>query len=145
MANAAADASPMSSLDLPLRRTQWLSRWMMIASMRVGMLACRFILVIFISRFLDLASLGVFGLIAGIVAMAPGFFGLGLVHTIMRDAVAMTPAQITDALRHYWCCTVAVYIVALPISIMLADALGWPSAWVVVVVIAITMFEHLGN
>ena len=135
----------MSSLDLPLQRTQWLSRWMMIAGMRIGMLACKFMLVIFISRVLDLASLGAFGLIAGIVAMAPGFVGLGLVHIIMRDAVAMAPAQITDALRHYWCCTVAVYIVALPISIIVANALGWPAAWVVLVVVAIAIFEHLGN
>src|SRR5262245_30606434 len=120
----------MSSLDLPLQRAQWLSRWTMIAGMRIGMLACRFILVLFISRYLDLASLGAFGLIAGIVAIAPAFVGLGLVHIIMRDAVTMTPAQLTGALRHYWCSTITAYLIALPISVMVADTLGWSAAWV---------------
>jgi O-antigen/teichoic acid export membrane protein len=134
----------MSSFDLTLQRAQWLSRWGVVASMRAAMLVCRFLLVLFISRYLDLASLGVFGLVTGAVAMTPAFVGLGLVHIIMRDAVTMTPTLLTDALRHYWSFTVALYVLLLPIAVATADALGWSPAWIAIV-IAITLFEQIGN
>ncbi|KIZ47887.1 hypothetical protein OO17_02095 [Rhodopseudomonas palustris] len=106
------------------------------------MIFCRFLLILFISRYLDLATLGLFGLASGFVAMAPAVTGLGMVHVIMRDAVTMAPVRLTDALRHYWTYTIGLYAVVLAISGLAAAAIGAP-IWVVVV--AIALFEQLGN
>lgn len=115
----------------------------MILAMRVSVMACRFALAIFVGRYLDLASLGLFGLAAGAAALGPSIIGMGLVHVIMRDAVTQDVKQITDGLLHYWRFTVALYVLLLSLTGLATAILGLSPLWVLVV--AVTMFEHMGN
>jgi O-antigen/teichoic acid export membrane protein len=114
-----------------------------IFAMRVSVMACKFALAIFVGRYLDLASLGLYGLAAGAAALGPSVIGMGLVHIIMREAVTQDMNQITDSLLHYWCFTLSLYVLLLILAGLTTATLGLSS--LLVLVVAITMFEHLGN
>lgn len=114
-----------------------------IVPMRASIIACKFGLAIFIGRYLDLASLGLYGLFAGAIAIVPVVVSMGLVHVIMREAVTLPRNLLANQLRHYWSFVVAVYGVLLAIT---AVAVGWFGASpLLFLVLAIILFEHLGN
>ena len=92
-----------------------------ILAMRASILACKFGLVIFIGRYLDLASLGLYGLAVGAVSLGPVVIGMGMVHLIMRDAVTLSLGQLTIDLRHYWCFTTSVYGLILICAVLITD------------------------
>ena len=114
-----------------------------IMGMRASIMACKFGLAIFVSRYLDLPSLGIYGLSAGAVAVAPVVIGMGMVHLLMRDAVTHHLTEVTDALRHYWSFTTAVYGLVMTIVLLASVTMGWSKLWPLVV--AVSLFEHVGN
>jgi O-antigen/teichoic acid export membrane protein len=114
-----------------------------ILAMRASILACKFGLVIFIGRYLDLASLGLFGLAAGAVSLGPVVIGLGMVHLIMRDAVTLSLDQLTIDLRHYWCFTTSVYGLILICAVLITVTFGVSELWALVILIM--LFEHFGS
>jgi O-antigen/teichoic acid export membrane protein len=120
-----------------------LSASIAIVTMRASVMTCKFALAIFIGRYLDLSSLGLYGLAAGAVAVGPVVIGMGMVHLIMRDAVTLPASQLVDILRHYWCFTASVYALMLAVAILLTIVFGASGLWALVIVI--TLFEHLGN
>ena len=133
----------MKLIEIQFQIASALSRWGLIAGMRGSMIFSRFLLVVFISHYLDLAALGLFGLILGAVAMVPAFIALGMAHVVMRDAVTMSPAQLVDALRHYWAYTLTIYFLALSAASLAAYGAILSPIWIIV--IALTLFEHLGS
>lgn len=114
-----------------------------VLALRVSILACKLGLAVFVSRYIDLSSLGLFGLCTGIIAVGPGLVSMGMVHVIMRDAVTLDLPELTDHLRHYWCFTVLLYSFALAITLGITMFCGTSSVWGLV--IAVTLFEHIGN
>jgi O-antigen/teichoic acid export membrane protein len=111
--------------------------------MRASVMGSKFALAIFIARYLDLASLGLYGLAAGAIAVVPSVVNLGMNHQLMRSAVTDSATELTDNMRHYWCFVVSVYIVLLTLSAMLMAAVGTSALWILVV--AVILFEHVGN
>jgi len=114
-----------------------------ILTMRASILACKFGLVIFIGRYLDLASLGLFGLASGAVSLGSVVIGMGMVHLIMRDAVTLSLVRVTSDLRHYWCFTTSVYVLVLICAVSITITLGASELWWLVIVIM--LFEHFGS
>lgn len=114
-----------------------------IVPMRASIIACKFGLAIFIGRYLDLASLGLYGLFAGAIAITPVVVSMGLVHVIMREAVTLPRNLLVNHLRHYWCFVVAVYALALAVATLAVALFG--ASPLLLLVIAIILFEHLGN
>jgi hypothetical protein len=114
-----------------------------ILGMRAGILACKFALVIFIGRYLDLASLGLYGLPAGAVSLGPVVIGMGMVHLIMRDAVTRSLDQVTVDLRHYWCFAACVYGLLIICAVLITIMFDASELWALV--IAIMLFEHFGG
>jgi O-antigen/teichoic acid export membrane protein len=114
-----------------------------VLAMRASILACKFGLVIFIGRYLDLTSLGLYGLAAGAVSLGPVVIGMGMVQLIMRDAVTLSLEQVTIELRHYWCFTTSIYVLVLICAVVGTIALGASNLWWLVVVIM--LFEHFGS
>ena len=114
-----------------------------ILAMRASTLACKLGLALFVGRYLDLSSLGIYGLVTGAVAIGPVVVGLGMVHVIMRDAVILPLDQLTGHLRHYWLFSLSIYVVMLALVSVTSLAGGVP--WVIALVIAIMLFEHAGN
>ena len=111
--------------------------------MRAAIIGCKFGLAIFIGRYLDLAALGLYGLFAGAIAIAPVVVSMGLVHVIMREAVTLPRNQLVNHLRHYWLFVVAVYAVLLVLTALAVALLG--ASPLLILVLLIILFEHLGN
>jgi len=120
-----------------------LSISIVILMMRACVMACKFGLAIFIGRYLDLASLGIYGLAAGAIAIGPVVIGMGMVHLIMRDAVTQSIGEMTEALRFYWGLTAWIYALLLLLTILLTIVAGISIFWTIIVLIM--LFEHLGN
>jgi O-antigen/teichoic acid export membrane protein len=114
-----------------------------VLAMRASILACKFGLVIFIGRFLDLKSLGLYGLAAGAVGLGPVVIGMGMVHLIMRDAVTLPLNELTIDLRHYWCFTVSVYGLLLVCTVLITFVFGVSELWLLVILIMLS--EHFGS
>jgi hypothetical protein len=114
-----------------------------ILGMRASILACKFGLVIFIGRYLDLVSLGLYGLAAGAVSLGPVVIGMGMVHLIMRDAVTRSLDQVTVNLRHYWCFAASVYCLLIICAVLITIMFDASDLWVLVIVIM--LFEHFGS
>jgi O-antigen/teichoic acid export membrane protein len=115
----------------------------LIVVMRASIIACKLGLAIFIGHYLHLSSLGLYGLAAATISLAPAVIGMGMVHLIMRDAVTLSLRQVTIDLRHYWCFTTSIYAVVLTLAVLIAIAFGASELWSLVIVIM--LFEHLGN
>jgi O-antigen/teichoic acid export membrane protein len=128
---------------MPLNKAQIVLTSIVVLAMRVSILSCKLGLAIFVGRYLDLSSLGIFGLCTGVVAVGPSLVGMGMVHVIMRDAVVLPLPQLTDQLRHYWSFIALMYTLALAAVILATRLLGGSDIWALV--IAITLFEHFGN
>jgi O-antigen/teichoic acid export membrane protein len=114
-----------------------------IVAMRASIIACKFALVIFIGRFLDLSSLGLYGLAAGAIAVGPVVISLGMVHLIMREAVTVPVGRLTNNLRHYWCFVTSVYVLMLALAVLATIIPGISQLWFFV--ITIMLFEHFGS
>jgi O-antigen/teichoic acid export membrane protein len=116
---------------------------LIVVVMRASTIASKFGLAIFIGRYLDLASLGLYGLAAGAVAIGPVVISLGMVHSIMREAVTLNAGQMINNLLHYWCFTTAAYALMLISAVLVTVAFDVPELWSLVIVIM--LFEHIGS
>jgi O-antigen/teichoic acid export membrane protein len=116
---------------------------LMIMAMRASVMASRFVLAIFIARYLDLSSLGLYGLATGAIAVLPVAVNLGMNHLLMRDAVTASTAELTDSLRHYWSFVTAIYVILLTLAILLTILFETSALWILI--IAVMWFEHIGN
>ncbi|MDA9404498.1 lipopolysaccharide biosynthesis protein [Bradyrhizobium sp. CCBAU 45389] len=116
---------------------------LIVIAMRASVMGCKFGLALFIARYLDLSSLGLYGLAAGAIAAVPIVVNLGMNHLLMRDAVTASAAEMIDGMRHYWSFVVSVYVVLLSIVTLITIAFGTSTLWILIV--AVIMFEHVGN
>ena len=69
-----------------------------IMAMRASIMGSKFALAIFIAHYLDLSTLGLYGLAAGAIAVVPVLVNIGMNHVLMRDAVTASAAELTDSL-----------------------------------------------
>lgn len=114
-----------------------------ILAMRTAVMACKFGLAIFVGRYFDLSSLGLYGLSVGAVALAPVIVGMGMVHVIMREAVTLPASQLTNHLRHYWSFTISVYALILVVAAIQTVTFKTSELWILIIIIM--LFEHFGN
>jgi O-antigen/teichoic acid export membrane protein len=112
-------------------------------AMRAGVMGCKFALAIFIAHYLDLSSLGLYGLAAGAIAIVPAVLTLGMNHLLMREAVDATPAELTNSLRHYWTFMILAYIILLALAGLFMILFGTSAFWILV--LAVILFEHFNN
>ncbi|MDX3965454.1 MAG: polysaccharide biosynthesis protein [Bradyrhizobium sp.] len=116
---------------------------LMVMAMRASVMGCKFGLALFIARYLDLSSLGLYGLAAGAIAAVPTVVNLGMNHLLMRDAVTASTSETIDGMRHHWCFVAFAYAVLLTITTLVTVLFGTPPLWIIIV--AVIMFEHVGN
>lgn len=116
---------------------------MAIMLMRLGTLGAKFALTLFVARFMDLESLGLYGLIAGATIVGPVVMNFGLLNTLSREAVGLPEREVALVMRHYWAVVVAAYA-------LLGMALTALSAWMPLPVLwpwvlGITLLEHVNQ
>src|SRR4030088_2181201 len=115
---------------------------LIIMAMRASIMGSKFALAIFIARYLDLSSLGLYGLAAGAIAVVPVVVNIGMNHLVMRDAVTASPAELTHSLRHYWSFVTSAYIILLALAVLLTIVFDTSVLWILI--IAVMFFEHIG-
>ena len=129
------------SLDSVLTSRTWMS--LTIMSLRAGALASKFALTLFIARFIDLETLGVYGLVAGAAVMFPVVASLGLIRVVCRNAVSQPLHEVTDMLRRYWAIQAAVY--AIISSIALCGGYYLDQLVLTAIVVVIVFLEHVNG
>jgi O-antigen/teichoic acid export membrane protein len=85
------------------------------------MLAAKFILSLFIARFMGLNALGLYGLVTGASAVGQVAMRLGIFSVLSRQAVNQPLHELTHHLRHYGTGCIALYLCLTPC----AAAAGW--------------------
>lgn len=122
-----------------LRRSSQV-RSLLIFGLRIGSLAAKAALVLFIARFLSLSDLGTYGLVAGAAVVGPIVMGLGLPNIIARDIVSASAEQRVLEISKYWAFMVVTYLAA---SLLLSFCLTpWMSLPLVLLTVGIVMCEH---
>ena len=118
-------------------------RSLIIMALRGVSLVTKFVLTLFIARFMGFETLGLYGLIAAAAVMAPGFLGLGLIQTISRKAVTQSLEEVTLGLAYY-----SRFIIALYVFIfigMIAIGIVTDKVFLSVIVTIIVFLEHVNG
>lgn len=87
-------------------------------SIRISSLVCKFILTLFIARYIGLDALGFYGLVTAATFLIPAFLGLSLMYTISRRAVTQTLLEITRTLLFYSKFLLLLYSALFTISVI---------------------------
>lgn len=106
-------------------------------------LMAKFALTLFIARFMDLETVGLYGLIAGIAVVFPVIASLGLIRILSRNAVSQQLDEITRTLRQYWRIQAAVYAMVAVVGFMAGSY--FDQVALVMIVIAIVFLEHVNG
>lgn len=112
-----------------------------IMAMRVGMLAAKFILSLFMARYMGLKELGIYGLIVGASSTVQAVLRGGVFRIISRDAVSQPRHELMHDLRHYASGIIALYAFLFPAAYIIGQYLGEP----VIALLAVCVFltDHL--
>lgn len=103
----------------------------------------KFALAIFIAHYLDLSSLGLYGLATGAIAIVPVSINIGMNHLLMRVAVNADLDRVVDSLQQYWSFVSTIYVFLFVLAIVLAATFGVDSIWILLIVVI--YIEHVGN
>ena len=117
---------------------------LLIMALRVFSMGTKFLLTLFLARYLGLAELGQFGLITGVIMLTPLVVSMGLQNALSRDMVGIAAPQVTAKLKSYWQLMLALYIVLL-LGVALAGALLPQLAGLAGLVWAMTVTEHISQ
>lgn len=112
----------------------------LIICLRGGMLIAKFLLALFIARFIGLEELGIYGLISGAAAVLQVVLRCGVFSKLSRDAVHNDLPALAHDLRHYGSGVLILYSFLLPA----ACAVGWyfEHTYLALFVVAVIMVEH---
>lgn len=116
---------------------------LMAMSMRAAIMGAKFALAIFIAHYLDLSSLGLYGLATGAIAIVPVMVNMGMNHLLMRMAVNVGLDELFDSLRQYWTFISVIYVLIFIAAIGVTVTFDSPSIWILLV--AVIYLEHIGN
>jgi|GEM_PF-2566749 len=116
---------------------------LVVMAMRACIMGSKFALAIFIAHYLDLSSLGLYGLAVGAIAIVPAVVNVGMNHLLMRNAVTASPAELVESLRHHWTFILSIYAVLLAAAVASMSIFGTTAVWILIV--GVILFEHVNN
>lgn len=106
----------------------------------------KFALALYTARYLGLADLGVYGLVAGALTIVPAVFGFGITDTISRQVVAVARAVAAPLVTTRLSLSMSVHLIGQPLAWLLNAALGEPIPWHLGVPIGLILFlDHLAS
>jgi O-antigen/teichoic acid export membrane protein len=129
----------MKSVLTHLKHSQSLIS-LVVMGMRMATLGAKFLLALFIARFMGLEALGWYGWIVGGSIVLPAMFRLGLFGTISRNAVTHSPQHLARDLTHYILVIGLLYTAATLVAIGAGVYLGLALLPLIILVVAT---EHL--
>ena len=103
----------------------------------------KFVLTLFIARFMGFEVLGLYGLILSATFLIPSFTGLGIMYMKNRSAVTQSPSEIVAMLYCYRRLIAFIYF----FLIMIAGISGLylDKIWLCLVIVFVVLFEHINN
>lgn len=113
-----------------------------IMGMRVGMLAAKFILSVFMARYMGLNELGIYGLIVGASSTVQAVLRGGVFLMICRDAVHQSRSELMHDLRHYASGILTLYLLLSVAAVIAGNYLG-EGAMIPALVLLVFLTEHL--
>jgi O-antigen/teichoic acid export membrane protein len=108
-------------------------------TLRSMTIAAKFALTLFITRYLGLAELGVYGIIASASALAPVLLGFGVANNLGREAAKSGPASITLRVLQYFLFLIPAYIGLCAVSVLIWQA---QSYWLCLLALVLFL-DHL--
>lgn len=117
-----------------------------LVALRIGSALSKFALTIYIARYLNLADLGVYGLLVGASTMAPALLGFGLTDWVSRHIVGLSREHALSFMATRLSFSFLLHAFLQPAAWILNVALGEPVPWNYVFLIgAILILDHLGT
>ena len=115
----------------------------------VGMRGCstvsKFLLAIYTARYLGLADLGIYGLLASAATLVPAVVGFGMTEWLMRKIVDLPRAQALPLIASRLSMILAIHLVLWPLALGLDVLLGEPLPLRLALLCgAILLLENLG-
>lgn len=113
-------------------------------ALRLGNAGAKFALALYMTRYLGLADLGIYGLLVGAATTVPAVLGFGLNDWLGRLVVGLDRAQAIPLAATRLVFTLAIHIVVQTAAWVLNAALGAPIPWPLAIPIGlILLLEHL--
>ncbi len=104
----------------------------------------KFALALYTARYLGLADLGVYGLVAAALTIVPAVFGFGITDTISRQVVGVARAVAAPLITTRLSLSMCVHLIGQPLAWLLNAALGEPVPWRLCIPIGLILFlDHL--
>lgn len=106
-------------------------------------LISKFVLTLFIARFMGFDTLGLYGLIVASTFLIPAFTGLGIMYMKSRESVTQTSEEIVSMLYYYSRLISLIYVVLIAGAIVT----GYLKAevWLFLAIIFVVLFEHINQ
>ncbi len=118
---------------------------LVIFGLRGMTLVAKFALALFITKFLGLETMGLYGLILGATALSPFIMGFGLYSIINRYIVDIPLSQAMPVIVTRLFMTTVLYLILIPVMLMLNSFMGSPVPFdVALLSCLILFFEHIG-
>lgn len=115
-----------------------------IMALRVLTLGSKFLLTLFLARYLGLAELGTYGLVVGVVTVVPMFISLGMQNGLSRDMVGCSQQELIIKLKSYWKIMAAFYAILL-LAVLGGSLLMPQLAVLAMLVFLVIVTEHVGQ
>lgn len=114
---------------------------LVIIGLRMCSMSLKFGLVVFIARYLGLADVGAYGLLAGAVSLVPVAVRMGMFNVLARDAVSAAPVHLVGRLTGYVNHLALAYGVLGLGSVAVGLILGAP--WWLALMVCVVVVEHI--
>jgi|GEM_PF-2783500 len=116
---------------------------LILMGIRMTSLVSKFVLTLFIARYMGFEDLGVYGLIVSATFVVPAVMGLGVMYMKTREAVTQDPPDIVKNLYYYARYILVVYclfFIGAGLFGIQTDQVGFA-----IIIVAIILMEHLNN
>lgn len=114
-----------------------------LVGLRVATMLPRFLMVLFLARFMGVHELGQFALLNSAMVILPAIMGFGIMTYLAREAVTQPLEQTTADLLQLWRWATLGYAALLALSVPVASSAG--DSWIIVVAVALAWLEHINN
>jgi O-antigen/teichoic acid export membrane protein len=129
-----------------LERLQRVAQQLLLVGLRGGNAIAKFALTLYIARYLQLADLGLYGLLVGASTMLPALLGFGLTDWTSRLIVTLSRGDAIPYVTTRLGFSLALHLVGQPLAWFANYALGAPVPWHLVLLLgAILVLEHLAT
>lgn len=116
---------------------------MAVMASRGGGIVTKFLLTLFIAKFMGLETLGIYGMILGAVTLGPVILGLGLMNNLSRSMVTQSSAQVTAQVLHYGRLIGSLYALVFALAMTASIIVGSP--WLMAIGVLLMVQEQLSN